>query len=880
MDTELQVSVAGSKAILAKIEVLPEYTSAVPPLPALPATSIFRFTGSDAEKNREIFTKALPKFPFPADSPPISGALLAASSPVKASNTSTSKSATPPPKATSQPKLSSPSAAKSSGPSNDKILEESVLASSQSKQLRERRIALLRRDEKLRTAYHDLVIAPPHIFSDEEFWLNYAWESPSESDVVGPPETMESLGPLSAATSTSTGSGTGSSTNQSGNKPTSLLDEEEAQKSIENEIADFSGFFDLLSHSLVDDRLKLSLTPALKKQIYEEFPMVRVAFDAKVPSTMSAAEFWNIFFKAQLAKLMRVREEKKTRTVRDNRKKAKKTTAKDKVEPPAPPKKLSEEEKQLAFFEKLTDATPVQLEKLVWQSRASDAISKDPSQNKMSQRGSLMAVLAEDDAVSSGRNSENALSLARSLHTSHISPPSNSGFITDNALEMVNAEETEPSVSRRAPANKSFQATVLAQQQDALKQRISLISRGVSSSATLNTKDGSETAPTSSGNSSAPPASLSAITAEEMLFSALQDQAATEARTSRSKISTGQQSVLDSWQATAASDGGIEVLDGIMVQQGELDDDSWTELKKEKDRRSRHLQLIRKFNRHGHIIVSSTSNDDEPAPQQEKAADPRAGETHQKYVFLSQKVDSGYHNQQFGEEVKMDVDDDANQPSAEAENFDDSAPSRRKSPHSTPKKPARVVVKREDGSSDAHVTTLNEVYALWPSLPRTAEPDTPKEPSRTAVSSVLQEMSDWTAQLKRLKRPIALPPDQASDATSIMDYDLDGVYTMLEKVDQWQRHFWNLMERAGSSTSRCGAFDFSGSEKLTPIVSQLSSLLGSIDEMFNFLLSVQTDNQRRGASKNSNFSTAILRLQRQKASVNRCLDLYEKLRKT
>lgn len=885
LTTELQVSVAGSKAILAKIEVLPEYTSAVPPLPALPATAIFRFIGSDAEKSREIFTKALPKFPFPPDSPPLSGASLSASSPVKGPGSSaTPKSGTPPPKGTSQPKLSSPSASKTPEPSTDKALEDSVLSStSQTRQLRERRIALLRRDEKLRTAYHDLVIAPPNIFSDEEFWLNYAWESPSEADVVGPPEASESSGPISAATSASLASGAGSSSKETGGKTISLLDEEEAQKSIENEIADFSGFFDLLSRSLVDDRLKLSLTPALKKQIYEEFPMVRVAFDAKVPSTMSAAEFWNVFFKAQLAKLMRIREEKKTRTVRDTRKKAKKTTAKDKApDPAAPPKKLSEEEKQLAFFEKLTDTTPVQLEKLVWQSRASDAISKDPSQNKMSQRGSLISVLAEDDAVSSGRNSENALSLARSLHTSHITPPSNSGFVTDNALEMANAEETEGTPARRAaPTNKSFQATVLAQQQDALKQRISLISRGVSSSATLNTKEGSDATSAVPSHPSAPASSLSAtITAEEMLFSALQDQAAT-ARTSRAKVSTGQQSVLDSWQATAASDGGIEVLDGIMVEQGELDDDSWTELKKEKDRRSRHLQLIRKFNRHGHIIVSSTSNDDEPSPQQSKPADTRAGETHQKYVFLSQKVDSGYHNQQFGEEVKMDVDDETHEGGAEIENFDDSAPSRRNiSAPPTPHKPTRVTVKREDGSTGAVATTLTEVYALWPSLPRAAEPEPPKEPSLTAVSGVLQEMSEWTATLKRLKRPLVLPLDLASDAGNSMDYDLGGVYSMLEKVDQWQRHFWNLMERAGASKNRRGTLDFTGSEKLTPIVSQLSTLLESIDEMFNFLNSVQTDNQGRGAIKNLNISTAILRLQRQKMSVNRCLDLYDKLRTT
>lgn len=860
---ELQVSVAGSKKIVAKIEVLPQHTAAIPPIPALPAASFFLFNGPDAEKDRETFTKALPKFPFPADSPPLSDPTVSLSPTKPSARTNT---ASPPPKQSETTSRIASPGPNASGLATDRAVEESVLSStSNTKQLRDRRIALLRRDEKLRTAYHDLVIAPPHIFSDEDFWQSYAWESPSEADVVIPAENLD--GPISAATAVRDPS---SATHPS-NSTAGLLDDEEAQKSIENEITDFSGFFDLLSRSLVDDRLKLSLTPALKKQIYEEFPMVRVAFDSKVPSTMTAAEFWTVFFKAQLDKLLRIREEKKAQTVKNTRKKAtKKTAAKPAPEATAAPKKLTEEERQLAFFEKLTEATPAHLEKLVWQSRASDAISKDPSQNKVSQRGSLISVLAEDDAVSGGRNSENAVLLAASLNSSHITPPTKSRFITESSMDVEGDEEQQGSstrenmsISKRASAS----AAVLAKQQDALKHRISLISRGVRdpSAAQVNQPDDPALISSLTGPSAT-------ITAEEMLFSALQDQAATEARTSRAKISAGQQSVLDSWQASAAKDGGIEVLDGIIVEEGELDDDSWTELKREKDRRSRHLQLIRKFNRHGHIIVSATSNDDEPLPQQESRNDPKAGETHQKYAFLSQKVDSGYHNQEFGAEVNMDVD--------EAPRGNHSASSSNPS-HSGPlsddtKIPRRVVVKREDGSTEVQVTTLNDVYALWPSLSRPAEPQTRKEPSLSAVSNVLQEMSDWSATVKRLRRPTNSSLDLPSNEAPL-DYDLSGVDSMLEKVDQWLRHFWNLMERAGASSNRSNKFDFYGSEKLAPIVSQLTALLGSIYEMSNFLATVLDENGGHTQPKNSNLSKAIFRLQKKQNAVNRVVDLYEQL---
>lgn len=667
-----------------------------------------------------------------------------------------------------------------------------------------------------------------------------------------------------------------------------MLDEEEAQKSIETEIQDFSGFFELLSRSLVDDRLKLSLTPALRKQIYEEFPMVRVAFDAKVPSTMSAAEFWNTFFKAQLAKLMRLKEEKKAKSVKETRKKAKKTTAKPPPEPaPAPVKRMSEEEKQLAFFEKLTDATPLQLEKLVWQSRASDAVSKDPSQNKVSQRGSLISVLAEDDAVSSGRNAENALLLSRSLNAAHISAPANkSTFITDSAMDEDNNGIEEEEKPENPKSKKTAQESFLVQQQDALKHRISLISRGVSSSPSVggkDSKDGKSQNPSNSGDAAA-----GMITAEEMLFSALQDQAAHEAGTSRTKVSAGQQSVLDAWQASAAKDGGIELLDGIMVEEGELDDETWSELKKEKERRSRHLQLIRKFNRHGHIVVSSSSNDDEVETRPEPK---KTGETHQKYVFLSQKVDSGYHDQKqptpFGADVAtssiMDVDsmDATNLAEESAMDFGDAtgAHSTAKRSNGSPVKGSAnngklVKIKREDGELEVHTTSMDEVFSMWPQLPRAAEAKPRPIPSLSDISKVMQQMSEWTPSLLRLKRPALTSPHVPSDTNSAMDYDLSGVHSMLERVNQWRRHFWNIMDRAGASSNRSTKFDFSGSEKLGPIVSQLSSLLGSIAEMDNFLHSVLDQAQ---GMKNPHISSAILKLQKEQMAVHRCIDLYNQL---
>lgn len=911
--TETQVSVAGSKAILAKIDVLPQFTTAVPPLPALPANVIFRFTGTDAETNRDTFVKSLPKFPFPPDSPPLS---IGASLPQKDASVSTTSNTTVSPSKSSsdQGKTVSPSKPPSSS-STTPSLEASVLSSTQhSKQLREKRIDLLRKDEKLRTAYHDLVISPPHIFSDEDFWNNYSWENPGEiPSVEGAERDGENFSSISAATDTSSGVNNQSS---GASKPletydtgiTSIMDARQ-EKSIENEMVAGSGFFDLMAKSFVDDRLKLALTPALRKQIYEEFPMVRVAFNSRVPAQMTAGEFWNLFFKSQLAKMMRKKNEE-AELAKAKRTKAKKTAKKTETVTPAlssPPKaqKMTEEELKMQFFEKLTDATPSQLNSLVWQSRASDAVLHDPkatSSNAVSQRGSLISMLAEDDAVSARANNAETLSLISSLQTTSLgSNSSKSRFITDQAIEEAKIDSTSDLSKTQDRSKNSNRADIISQQQAALKHRISLISRGVGGAHNIpnmtdvdmsDTQKDSEKSSTSRGtHSESSNARFSgAITAEEMLFSALQEQSNLDATTSRSQKSAGTQSVLNAWYggtsdvSQSSSNGkpsdAIEVLEGLVVEAGELDDESWSELKKEKEKRNRHLQLIRKFNRHGHIITSSTAHAYEADDSGEKHKTSDFSSTSKREELKRKenlkeshlaKKPSGDDSKgvasstQFGDEVSMQVEgegDDAAHSHNDVSNLDET-------------KKTLVKVKREFDSEMDTKPTPFKIFR-YPRIPVYAPPDAPIPPSSESISNVISEMQSWTSTSSRPKRPVSrkiFGGQTLASAASGMDVDLVDVESMISKVVQWRRHFWNLMERASAAQSlNFSSFSFSGAEKLAPITSQLESFGRSLGEMKTFL-----ENLDAAIVAAPKLAQMLGIIEKEQAAIARCLTLYSQL---
>lgn len=828
--SKLQSSVSGSKVTLFKFDILPAFTAPSATPSPMPANFIFNFTGPKAEENRETVKKSLPNFPYVESTPVVSrleDTILTDQN--RESNAMDVDQAGLAPRSATPTKSLHP-LFKSPPPNvvSQDSMEKSVMTSFSSqttKKQRERRVERLRRDEKLRTAYHDLVIAPPHIFSDEDFWLSYAPEETGPSDDLEPEEggissnrSASASGPLSSPTSRNENAdNTRNVTN------TGVLDlmKQEQTRSIETELTAGTGFLDLLSKNFVDGRLKLVLTPALRKQIYEEYPLVRVAYNARVPSVLTPAAFWDAFFKAQLAKVLRKQAENEVSAAKERQRKTKSKSAKNSAAKasasasPASKPELTKEERETLFFERLTDATPSQLDALVWQSRASDSLSHDPAKStQTTSRTSLLSYLAEDDAT-------------KRTETRHLGTNAPSVYDASTAISTATSgptgDEMELSVVSKS-------ADPISQQKMLLKNRIAQLSR--SSAAGTNP---SKLPQTVSYAASSSQGASDVITAEEMLFSALQEQSSLENsghKGRKAASSAGNQAAMSTWYGSSANGGSsgnrvdplsekpsdaVELLDGIIVEAGELDDSSWTELKREKEKRNRHLQLIRKFNRHGHIVVSSASH----ASEAESTGDNDHGSSSDGTVATSgrslriksspskaKETDRAAHSQiDKGSSMEVDASETGSGfepipfPSMDS---DDVAPSSKEAT-----KPVETAIPRSWASSKADHRNHQ----------------TSQMPSSESLDQFNMQLDQWLrSSYKAPARLKATMCDLEIEKGEAMNLDFNDLQGVLEKVDQWKRHFWNVMERVSSATSGGGAhfgLQSSAAEKLAPIVAKL-----------------------------------------------------------
>jgi len=778
-----------------------------------------------------------------------------------------------------------------------------------SKRQRETRIERLRKDDKLRTAYYDLVIAPPHIFHDDEFWSTYAWDPTQnvddfEASESGNGEQLSSEPSLSSPQAVPSATSVSSPSKSSPMRVLPVFVQDQS-KSIETELSAGKGFLELLSSNFVDGRLRLVLTPALRKQIYEEFPLVRVAYQSRVPSTMTPPSFWDTFFRAQLVKLMKKKseaeeeaaaKERERRNKTKSRSKAKKAKETASTSATTTPKSLTKEV-DMMFFERLTEATPTQLNSLVWKSRASDAITQDPS--KSSSRSNLMPMLAEDDIIPTSSDATTT-AIANSLSSTAISSSSSLDLPPDHdasSISISNTKEaeqgqstssqTQTKIATSSSSSSSSNAPTdpISKQQQLLSQRIAQLSRGGGVTAAAGEKRTS-LAPS-------PGTTTGTITAEEMLFSALQEQTQVETSGtgSRGKVhSAGTQSVLNAWyggggtasesQSAKYGKGGaklndaIEVLDGIVVEAGELDDASWSELKREKERRNRHLQLIRKFNRHGHIVVSSTSHLE--ANEMEETRNTLQAGTVPPTLPIPPPPEHTHGYQQ--NRVKTEFGGDTTTTDDTHGRRDESKNVIRVSTSSSMDVDEIVVATGSEMApkdSFAHMHDKQITSFRYPRIPPFQPPILPPEPSPSSILQVMSDLSSWSkSPITRPKRPTQqLTVKRPSSSTSEMEIDLSNMEQMLDQVDQWKRHFWNLMERACASQTLSkqegDPFSFLGAEKLPPIITKLQEFLEIMKEMREFLTQSNGHLERH--------QKMALNIARQEDSVSKCFTVYQQI---
>jgi hypothetical protein len=339
----------------------------------------------------------------------------------------------------------------------------------------------------------------------------------------------------------------------------------------------------------------------------------------------------------------------------------------------------------------------------------------------------------------------------------------------------------------------------------------------------------------------------------------------------------------------------IELLDGIIVEEGELDDASMSELRREKEKRNRHLQLIRKFNRHGHIIVSSSTSAEEMAapPASAKAQVKSPDSKRSKALALKDGLNAGA--------IKMQIDEEgigATQPpplrselSSEASiaKLVSAAPETKSSADD-------VEATNSMEGQEAHNTTspllaLQRIRASIAS--RQLASMVPIEPSSEQVQAVVEEMQAWNpiapVQSRRTVRPATrsrqVAPSIQSSSTN-MDIDLSDIEALLQKSVQWRRHFWNIIERAStssSSVSHAGTeqISFNGQEKLPAIVGKLQEILELITDMFSiFAPSVMNATFPSLPDRPATFKTVkelLESMKQHQSALSRCLELFTSL---
>jgi len=311
------------------------------------------------------------------------------------------------------------------------------------------------------------------------------------------------------------------------------------------------------------------------------------------------------------------------------------------------------------------------------------------------------------------------------------------------------------------------------------------------------------------------------------------------------------------------------VLDGIVVEAGELDDASWSELKREKERRNRHLQLIRKFNRHGHIIVSSTSHLE--ANEIEERRNTESAPSIPSNTKPSSEIKyPGTVKTEFGSDTTMTMVHVA----TEGEQFETEKPA------SSSMDVDRLAILHGDQSSSITQSTnwqANQVTTFrYPRVPEFSPPSPPSEPSPGTIAQIMSDLTSWITKSSatRVRRPTQPVGDDVSlsrpSNSSGMDIDFGEVGKMLEKVDQWKRHFWNLMERASTLQKREGdPFSFVGAEKLPAIVRKLEEFVDLMKEMRDFLVQTQSSSEQA--------KQFLVKISRQQESVGKCLVVYQQI---
>lgn len=730
---------------------------------------------------------------------------------------------------------------------------------------REDRVQRLRKDEALREAYRDLVIAEPHIYTDEEFWKLYAKKEEEESNELSPEDTSKRSDSTASA-------------NETSNLSSALLADSQT-RSMESELqlSPGSGFLDLLRANFdpATGRLKLVLTSALRRQIYDEFPLVRLAYDAQVPANMKPSGFWDAFFKAQLDKLLTNSRQQKEEAAKKQRKKV--TTNKKGKTPPPPQtptegEELTWEQRQLRFFASLTDPLPDHLNRLVWQSKVSDALQHDPthSPDTLAPPGSspfftsalstsllpLALEYGESGNASANSSANSPFVVARppsgsTLDVEALDPEDPEAATTTRPGAKNKKITSKPAVAAAAASTSSAPSPLL-NQQDSLRNKMLHLMQGSQPPPPQVTKGISST----SGPASASESGV--ITAEELLFSALREEANLE---QTQPTRGGPKALPNSFGAllpkslagatfgsgdgSSAStktlpEGAIELLDGLVVEAGELDESSMTELRREKEKRNSQLQLIRKFNRHSNLIVSASGDSDENG----------AVETRKETSEVKRNPPAATTS--FG----ADTADDDNYKL----NVDESTGNER-------------------GHIKMELSTLQNAALFILPLPSPPDYHAAYAASPSAMFSVIDELNTFLESAGDKNAPKRqLPPPRALSvpvAPSRLDIQSQDMVAFLARCDQWCRHFWVIVERLAAqpglsvSTTLPAAFSFlPGFEKLSHVVNQLQEF----DRIFNEMMSVETSQ-----SSADEVSSQFRSLESHKRSIQRCMSVHRKL---